>query len=248
MLRIGHRGAAALAPENTLRGFEAALAEGVDWIEFDVLDLDDGTLVLAHSNDLHEVSHGLHRGLVRTQTLDALRRFAPELPTLDEALAFFAARPGVGLHLDLKMERRGAAVAEALRRHGVEGRTFVSTHRWSALRDIAQHAPRVTRGLTYPDDRYGIARRRPLLPVLGAAVVTMRATLPRRIARWLDAAGASVAVLHYAVVTRAVVARCHALGVPVIAWTVDDRPRARRLAALGVDGIVTNDPRIFKNL
>ena len=46
MLRIGHRGAAAVAPENTLRGFETALEAGVDLIEFDVLDLDEGELVL----------------------------------------------------------------------------------------------------------------------------------------------------------------------------------------------------------
>ena len=49
MIRVGHRGAAALAPENTLRSFEAALALGVDAIEFDVLALADGPLVLGHS-------------------------------------------------------------------------------------------------------------------------------------------------------------------------------------------------------
>ena len=244
-MRIGHRGAAAIAPENTLRGFEAAIEVGVDWIEFDVLDLDDGTLVLAHSNDLHEVSHGAQRGLVRTQTLDVLRLFAPELPTLDEALAFFAERPEVGLHLDLKTYAHGREIAEALGRHGVSERTLVSSHRWQSLVDLAAHAPAVTRGLTYPEDRLGISKRKALLPVLGAAVLTMRSTLPRRIGRWLDRAGASVAVLHQVMVSRAVIERCHGRGVPVIAWTVDDPVRARRLAALGVDGIVSNDPRIF---
>ena len=248
VLRIGHKGAAALAPENTLRGFEAAIETGVDWIEFDVLDLDDGTLVLAHSNDLHEVSHGEHAGRVRSLTLDGLRRFAPDLPTLDEALAFFAERPDVGLHLDLKTYAHGREIAEALARHGVAGRTFASSHRWQALRELAAHAPDVTRGLTYPEDRLGISKRRALLPVLGAAVLSMRSTLPRRIERWLDRAGASVAVLHEALVSRAVVERCHAAGVPVIAWTVDDPVRARRLAALGVDGIVSNDPRILEAL
>lgn len=248
LVRIGHRGAAALAPENTLRGFEAALEIGVDWIEFDVLDLEDGTLVLAHSNDLGEVSHGLHAGLVRTQGLDALRGFAPDLPTLDEALAFLAARPDVGLHLDLKTLTHGAEVAAALRTHDVVGRTLVSSHRWDALRAVADHAPEVTVGLTYPEDRYGVSKRAALLPVVGAAVLAMRAALPRRIDRWLERAGASVAVLHQLLVSRAVVERCHALDVPVIAWTVDDPARARRLALLGVDAIVSNDPRIFKSL
>jgi glycerophosphoryl diester phosphodiesterase len=63
--RVGHRGASALAPENTLRALELAVELGCDMLEFDVLDLADGTLVLAHSNDLYEVSHGVARGRVR---------------------------------------------------------------------------------------------------------------------------------------------------------------------------------------
>ena len=114
LLRVGHRGAAALAPENTLRAFEAALALGVDAIEFDVLDLADGPLVLAHSNDLAEVSHGAAAGTVRERSLDELREVAPELPTLDEALAFLAAHD-VGLHVDLKLTRRLDEVADGAR-------------------------------------------------------------------------------------------------------------------------------------
>jgi len=43
-----------------------------------------------------------------------------------------------------------------------------------------------------------------------------------------------------------VIARCHAQGVPVLVWTVDDRDQVPRLDALGVDGVITNDPRIFR--
>ena len=89
VLRIGHRGAATLAPENTLGSFRAAVAVGVDLIEFDVLDLIGGPLVLAHSDHLDEVSHGAAIGRVRQLSLEALREFAPELPTLDDALGFF---------------------------------------------------------------------------------------------------------------------------------------------------------------
>jgi glycerophosphoryl diester phosphodiesterase len=96
-LRIGHRGAAALAPENTLAAFRAALDVGVDLIEFDVLDLRGGEIVVAHSDDLGEVSHGLAHGSVRDKSLAELRETCPELPTLDDALAFFVDEaPGVG--------------------------------------------------------------------------------------------------------------------------------------------------------
>jgi glycerophosphoryl diester phosphodiesterase len=223
LLRIGHRGAPALAPANTIAGFELALASGVDWIEFDVLERSDGGLVVAH--DLSAVT-------------DAS-------PTLDDVLTFFVEHPRVGLHVDLKTDAHGAEVAAALRRHDLAARTFVSSHRWRALREIAAHAPGLTRGLTYPEDRFGMGKRKPLLPLVGAAVLTMRSVLPHRIERWLARAGASVAVLQHYFVSRAVIERCHALGVPVIVWTVDDPLRLRRLAALGVDAIVSNDPRIF---
>ena len=85
--RVGHRGASALAPENTLAALELAVELGCDMLEFDVLDLVDGTLVLAHSGDLREVSHGAARGRVRRRALADLRQVAPGLPTLDEARA-----------------------------------------------------------------------------------------------------------------------------------------------------------------
>ena len=64
-LAIGHRGAAALAPENTVHSFRAAVSAGVDLVEFDLLALADGTLVVAHSYDLHEVGHGGLAGTMR---------------------------------------------------------------------------------------------------------------------------------------------------------------------------------------
>jgi glycerophosphoryl diester phosphodiesterase len=53
-------------------------------------------------------------------------------------------------------------------------------------------------------------------------------------------------MLHFSVATRSVITRCHAQGVPVLVWTVDDRAQVPRLDALGVDGVITNDPRIFR--
>ena len=140
--RIGHRGAAALAPENTLRGFERAVHEGVDILEFDVLRLADGTLVLAHSDDLRELTHGAARGRAGARSLAELRRVAPELPTLDEALAFLSERaPGVGLHVDLKAVGYEAAVIAALRRSGSVERTLVSSFFTRSLRAVHAFEP-----------------------------------------------------------------------------------------------------------
>jgi len=73
----------------------------------------------------------------------------------------------------------------------------------------------------------------------------MRAALPFRLSRLLAGAGASAAMLHFAVVSQAAVERCHSLGAPVLVWTVDDHAWLARLQAMGVDGVITNNPHIF---
>jgi glycerophosphoryl diester phosphodiesterase len=246
VLRVGHKGAAALAPENTLASLVRALELGVDLVEFDVLELGDGTLVLAHSDDLFEVSHGAARGEVRSRTLGELREAAPALPTLDEALAFLGERaPETGIHLDMKWYGYEPAVLDALRRHRAVERTVVSTFHGRSLAILAELEPALTRALTYPYDRRGVAARRLLAPVVAGTLYGLARALPYRIGRLLDAAGASAAMLHHFVVTRAAVERCHARGAAVFAWTVDDRRVLRRVVKAGVDGVITNDPRIF---
>lgn len=244
VLRIGHRGGGALAPENTLVAFKRTVEVGVDFVEFDVLDLDDGTLVLAHSDDLHEVSHGRADGRVRPLRLDELREAAPGLPTLEEALEFLSTAE-VGLHADIKSPRHGRDIALALRRHGVVERTVASSFWTSALRDLRAEEPQLALGITYPEDRRGLARRRLLTPLVPSVVAVLARALPRRLPRWLRSTGATVAMLHYAVLSRAAVGRCHESGAGVWAWTVNDADELGRVVDLGVDGVISDDPRLF---
>jgi glycerophosphoryl diester phosphodiesterase len=244
--RVGHRGASALAPENTLRALELAVELGCDMLEFDVLDLADGTLVLAHSNDLREVSHGAARGRVRSRDLEGLRRVAPDLPTLDEALAFCADRlPGVGLQLDLKRLGIEAAAVETVRRHGVLDRSWVSTFDARSLRRLAELEPELPRSYTLPRDRFGISKRGPLAPVIRASLASMGASLPRRLPVLLAQARAIAATLHHSIASREAISRAHELDAAVYVWTVDEPRLAERLVRDGADGIITNDPRIF---
>jgi glycerophosphoryl diester phosphodiesterase len=220
-LRVGHRGAAALAPENTLEGLRVGVEHGLDAIEFDVLE-EGGRLVLAHSPlELPEAS-----------------------ATLDEALEYLAASRA-GAHVDLKQRGLEAGVADALRRHGLVERSIVSSLDHAALRDLRRHEPRLRVGLSYPEDRYGIARYRTAAPAIALAMRGLRRLLPRVIVRWLARAGASAAVLHESLVSPVVVERCHAVDAAVWAWTVNDPETAKRLENWGADAIITDDPRIF---
>jgi glycerophosphoryl diester phosphodiesterase len=221
MLRIGHRGAAALASENTIRSITLALELGCDLVELDVLDV-EGTLVLAHS--------------------------AAELPseraTLDEALGVLAPTRA-GVQVDLKTPGVEAAVADLLRRHSFLDRALVSSFHPGSLRALKALAPGLRLGLTYPQDRHGLSSRRVFAPLVAPGLAAMRSVLAARIGRILARAQASAAVLHWQVVGRAVVRRCHAIGVPVLAWTVLSPEQVRRLDELGVDGVIADDPRIL---
>jgi glycerophosphoryl diester phosphodiesterase len=225
LLRVGHRGAAALAAENTLASFEAALAHGVDAVEFDVVDGGPGPLVVAHSRD----------ELVAGQ------------PTLDEAVSFLAARD-VLLHVDLKLSTRLDEVAAALKRQGVLERAVVSSFHRPSLQALAAHAPQVRIGFTYPEDRYGVSKRPALRPAIRIGSAALRRAVAARVPSMLARAGAQALMLQHAVVTRAAVERAHALGAAVWAWTVDHEDELARLDAAGVDAVITNDPRIFKGL
>lgn len=221
VVRVGHRGAAALAPENSLTAIEIAAAHGVDAVELDVLRGRDGALVLGH---------------------DAVP--APDAPALDDALAL-AARLGLAVQLDVKVRGIEVPLADAVRSHGLLERSFVSSYSFEILAALAHAEPALPLAFTYPEDKLGVSGSRILQPVVRPALAAMRALLPRRLPPWLHAAGARVATLNWSVVSPEAVAACHELGVAVYVWTVNDRPLATRLLAAGADGIITDDPRIL---
>jgi len=221
-LVVGHRGAAALARENTLEAIEAGLEHGVDAVEFDVV-ADGDRLVLGHS----------------------LRLLRGGEATLDDALARLAAA-GVSAHVDLKGPGGEAAVVAALRERGMLERALVSSVDRRALRDLRTLEPRLATGLGYPKDRYELSERRLVEPFVPIALAALKRTIPHVLGRRLERTGASAAVLHHALLTPGLVERCHRRGVAVWAWTVNDRATAARLAEAGVDAIITDDPRVVR--
>jgi glycerophosphoryl diester phosphodiesterase len=223
-VRIAHRGAAALADENSLAAIEAGLAADVDLVEFDLLEV-GGRLVVAHTPELA----------------------VPGGPTLDDALQLArASRPEVGLDVDLKWHGFEEKVVEAIRRHGLVERTLISSCFAPSLRAVRKREPRLATAFSYPFDRYRTSERR-VVPeaLIRASLAGMRRALPARIQRMLLRAEADVATLHWLVISPRLVERCHAVGAAVWAWTVNDADVIESVAATGVDGIITDDPRLF---
>lgn len=225
VLRIGHRGAAALAPPNTIQAVEAALEQGVELVELDVFGRPDKTLVLGHSR----------------------KELGEEPVTLEDVFVFLAeSAPDVGLVADLKGAGWEQELVQALRRHGLVERAVASTSDVRSLQVLRRIEPRLARSRTYPRGRLFFGRRRTSIPVTGPVLAAMRLALPYRIAGLSDEVGASAMTLKHQAVSRSAVDRCHELGIAVLVWTVNDRALFRRLDALGVDGVISDDPRIFQ--
>lgn len=221
VVRVGHRGAAALAPENSLAAIDAAAAAGVDAVELDVLQRDDGALVLGHGPGVDE-----------------------HAPLLDDALALVR-RLGLAVQVDVKLGGYEAAIVAALREHELLSRAFVSAFSVPILHGFAAAEPALPRSFTYPEDRLGATERTLLRPAVRPGLAVLRALLPIRMPRLLRTAGAQAATLNWGVASSAAVAACHANGAAVYVWTVNDAVLATTLVERGIDGIITDDPRIF---
>jgi glycerophosphoryl diester phosphodiesterase len=225
LIRVGHKGADHVAPGNTIESFEAALEHGVDMIEFDVLRARDGQLVLAHDYE------------------DAERR--PCL-TLAEGLDHFAGEAYAGVQLDVDMKLPGYErdVVEGLVGRGLAERSLVSTMYTDSLDRVGELAPGLRRGWSVPRFRRDYTRSVLAVPAY-AVVRVMRARLPGRAAARIRAGGCEAVMAHRMLVGTRLVRAVHAAGGQVYVWTVDDAKRIRALEALGVDGVITNDPRLF---
>jgi glycerophosphoryl diester phosphodiesterase len=236
---VGHKGADLIRPGNTLESFEAAVEAGVDMIEIDVLWRRDGhpklpesertPLVIAH--DWHDAEH--RRPLTLAEALDAFTR-----PPLDR----------VELDCDLKLRGRENELVDALRTRGLFDRAMVSTMEISSLERIGAVAPELRRGWTYPKVTRDWTSKRWAAPALMVALAAMRRRLPGIARSELPRLGVDEMWAYHPVITRRLARVTAEAGIELIAWTVDDLARMRRLAELGVDGICTNDPRLFANL
>ena len=227
--RVGHKGAAGIVAGNTLASFDAALAAGVDMIEFDVLSEQPGgggRLLLAHDHE------------------DAGRR-SPV--TLEQALEHLEgpAFAGIDLDVDVKLPGYEMRVLSALREHELIERTLISGMFPAGLARIRAAEPALRLGWSVPRVRRDYTTDM-LTAIPALAMLTgYRAMLPRRARAALLEGRFDAIMAHWRVVTRALLRAVREGGGELYVWTVDDARTIERLTALGVDGIITNDPRLF---
>jgi glycerophosphoryl diester phosphodiesterase len=227
--RVGHKGAAHIEPGNTLASFDAALRHGVDMIELDVLSEQvdgSGSLLVAHD----------YEDMRSRQPL-----------SFRQALEHLAGGAFAGLELDVDMKIPGyeLRVLEALREFGLVERTLVSGMFPEALARVRAAEPALRLGWSVPRVRRDYTTDMlTAIPAL-AFLTGYRALLPGRARAALKEGRVDAIMAHWRVVTARLVRAVREGGGELYVWTVDDAARIARLTAMGVDGIITNDPRLF---
>ena len=230
---IGHSGAAALAPENTLASIRAAAESGVSWIEIDAKLARDDVPVLIHDDTLDRTTTGLGPVVAKTAAelgrIDAGSKFDPRfagesIPTLRQCLDE-CRRLGLGLDLEIKPDKgteaaTAAAVLSVLESAGwtANDPILITSFAIPSLRVVRDYAPTFQRGLLiwkFPDGWQDAARD------LGAVAVISD---------------------HKSLATQADVARIVDGGWTAMTYTVNDSARAAELYGWGIEGIVTDNP------
>ena len=217
---IGHRGAAGLEPENTLRSFCRAAAEGADTVELDLRLTRDGHLVVLHDPTVDRTTNG--SGPVADMTLDEIQRLdaglGERIPTMEETLDAI----DLPIHAELKAVEAAGPLADLILARGLAGRVTPISFQAEALRRIKLSLLNLPVGLIVSGDTYG----------LDSALQS----------------GATLVSLEAAYLSAAVVESCREASLHVTAWTVNEPEEMRRVFDLEVDGIVTDRPDLLDEL
>ncbi len=242
-LRIAHRGAAALEPENSLRGIETALRFGIEMVEVDVRPCADGTLVLSHDDDLRRVTG--YRGRVGDSTLATLKQLdigkGERIPTLEEALDLMRGR--VLVNLDLKRDSNGPDLLRVVDRAGRREETMLSGGGRRGFAAFRTLAPSMRSACSVDATWRGLPGR-----LLGRYLPAGARGQAGWIVRATRAAGAYGPTLDWRLAAPGVVDLVHRAGMPVLTWTVDDLLTLKALRAAGVDGVTSNRPDVLAQL
>ena len=231
-LRIAHRGASGLAPENTLTAFELAIQLGVDLIEVDVHGTVDGAVVVVHDSTLTRTTD--RQGAVRELTLSQIRqadagsRFQPPtknelIPTLEEVLEL--TRNRAVLLIEIKADFLAERVLQIVESMEAESHVIIQSFNPETVHRVKLLNSSIPTAL-----------------VVGKLPTTPSRVRARRMVGEVLEAGANVLSIWHAVLTPQFFEEVRRRGISVWTWTVDEQIIMRDLIQMGVQGIITNFP------
>lgn len=223
VLKIGHRGAAGHAPENTVAAIQKGLGLGVDFVEVDVRRTADGALVILHDETVNRTTNG--KGRVDRLSLTEVKQLnagnGETIPTLEEALTVIAGR--AGLMLELKVKGAARLTVETVHGAGFKDPVIYASFLHDELTQIQVFDPQ-------------------------ALLMTLFETLPPDpIVRAIER-GASHVGLRHDTATHPLVDAFRRAGLLVFVYTADNPHDIQRVLSLGVDGVISNYPERIMSL
>ena len=219
MIIMGHRGAAALEPENTLLSIGRAIEIGVNAVEIDVRLSKDKEIVVMHDSTLDRTTDGT--GPVCNFTIDELKKLdagnGQRIPTLQEVIDFIDNK--VELVIELKEEGTFKSVYKLIKRNNIENNVYVISFWHRFVKTIKEMDNHIKTGVL----------------LAGCPVDTCIATQ----------ASADALVMNYSFIDRKFVQTAHKEKLKVFVWNIDKKDLIKPYVDMGVDGIGTNDPRLL---
>jgi glycerophosphoryl diester phosphodiesterase len=234
-IAFAHRGGNSEHPENTLPAFEHAVSLGYRYLETDVHLTADGVLVAFHDPDLSRTCNrpGNLVDLSWSEVSEALVDGREPIPLMADLLETF---PSTRFNIDCKSDEAIPVLLDLLRERKAVDRVCVGSFSHKRLRTLRQRGG--TNLLTCLSPRE-VASVRLTRRLAGAAP---------RIAQVPLQAGGSTKGTRVTIVNERFVNDAHRLGIPVHVWTINDPPEMRRLLDLGVDGIMTDQPEVLRDV
>lgn len=239
MLIIGHRGASAVAPENTIAAFREALAVGADGIEFDVRLTRDGVPVVIHDSTLRRTGGLPHRVADLTwaevSKVDVGSWFAgafanETVPSLAELFTLFQSNNST-LYLEMKCdspaEQRPLAKAcvKAIDERSLKERVVVECFQLPALKILKEIDPDIK-----------------TVALFEPSFTNPSVLSDQRIINQAEDVGAAALALHHRLARESLVQKAKAAGLHIAVWTVDDPAWIERARVMGIDALITNNP------
>jgi glycerophosphoryl diester phosphodiesterase len=219
MLRIGHRGARAYAPENTLASFKKAIEIGVNAIELDVRKTKDNHLIVIHDADVKRTTN--KEGLVSELTLKEIQSLdaggGEKIPTLEEALDFLDKK--VKVLIELKEAGVEEQVLKVVHQKGLEKNVVITSFLEEALRKVRELDKDVETGLIYATHKNPVK-----------AALDLKANYLVALYRFMHTAN---------------VEKAHQNGLKVVVWTINKPEEVEAFVKKGVDGIASDKPDIL---
>lgn len=229
LLIIGHRGASKTEPENTLKSFRKAIELQADYIEFDIQESKDGEIVVFHDYEISKITS--KEGYIKEMTLEELKQLdvgdGEKIPTLQETIEITKGK--IGLQIEIKVESIGKKLIKMLWDANLIESTIISSFIHNELLKVKKLEPKVKLG----------------------------ALLSERISDSIDLIKSTKRLIkknffavhpHFAGVDKQLVDYAHNNNLKVNVWTVNEKVDMKKLISIGVDGIITDDIPLAKEL